>query len=340
MARINSLTNFLTDVATAIRSKKGSEATIAAEDFDTEILNLPAQGEYQDKSLEITTNGNYRVDPDTGYDAMDQVEITVNVPIKQLQSKAVTITSNGNISIFPDANYNGMTQVDLTVEVEDPEYATNLALSQQILNATPVLPYIELEYIYDTGMAYINSNIIPDSNTRVVFGVVTPNSSAYWFGSQTYPSSSPDFWCREVYAIGNDNTELYVGYYNSSTALSTDDTSPISETADITFYKGKLYVNGALKITIVNTETDPSFALTRPLYIFATNRAGSPVKDNQGVYNAKISYFKIYENDTLICDLIPVRRKSDNVIGMYDKVTNEFFMNNGTGSFMAGPVKS
>nr|DAY48216.1 MAG TPA: hypothetical protein [Caudoviricetes sp.] len=79
MARINNLTNFLTDVATAIRSKKGSEATIAAEDFDTEILNLPAQGEYQDKSLEITTNGNYRVDPDTGYDAMTSVAIAVNI---------------------------------------------------------------------------------------------------------------------------------------------------------------------------------------------------------------------------------------------------------------------
>ena len=79
MARINSLTNFLTDVATAIRSKKGSEATIAAEDFDTEILNLPAQGEYQDKSLEITTNGNYRVDPDTGYDAMTSVAIAVHI---------------------------------------------------------------------------------------------------------------------------------------------------------------------------------------------------------------------------------------------------------------------
>lgn len=79
MARINNLTNFLTDVATAIRSKKGSEATIAAEDFDTEILNLPAQGEYQDKSLEITTNGNYRVDPDTGYDAMTSVAIAVHI---------------------------------------------------------------------------------------------------------------------------------------------------------------------------------------------------------------------------------------------------------------------
>lgn len=79
MARINNLTQFLTDVATAIRTKKGSEAAIAAEDFDTEILNLPAQGEYQDKQMNITTNGNYRIVPDTNYDAMTSVAIAVNI---------------------------------------------------------------------------------------------------------------------------------------------------------------------------------------------------------------------------------------------------------------------
>ena len=42
MARTNNLNNFLTDVADAIRTKKGTQATIAAADFDTEIENLPS----------------------------------------------------------------------------------------------------------------------------------------------------------------------------------------------------------------------------------------------------------------------------------------------------------
>lgn len=42
MARTNNLSNFLTDVADAIRTKKGSEELIAAADFDTEIENLPS----------------------------------------------------------------------------------------------------------------------------------------------------------------------------------------------------------------------------------------------------------------------------------------------------------
>lgn len=44
MARTNNLTNFLTDVADAIRSKKGTQATIQASDFDTEILSIPSGG--------------------------------------------------------------------------------------------------------------------------------------------------------------------------------------------------------------------------------------------------------------------------------------------------------
>lgn len=44
MARTNNLTNFLTDVADAIKTKKGDSTPILASDFDTEIENLPSGG--------------------------------------------------------------------------------------------------------------------------------------------------------------------------------------------------------------------------------------------------------------------------------------------------------
>ena len=42
MARTDTLTNFLTDVAAAIKAKKGDETSIPAANFDTEISNLPS----------------------------------------------------------------------------------------------------------------------------------------------------------------------------------------------------------------------------------------------------------------------------------------------------------
>ena len=44
MARTDTLINFLTDVAAAIKTKKGDDTLIPAANFDTEITNLPSGG--------------------------------------------------------------------------------------------------------------------------------------------------------------------------------------------------------------------------------------------------------------------------------------------------------
>lgn len=44
MARINNLTNFLTDIAEAIREKKGTSGAINASNFDEEIRNIEIGG--------------------------------------------------------------------------------------------------------------------------------------------------------------------------------------------------------------------------------------------------------------------------------------------------------
>lgn len=56
MARIDNLTNFLTDVADSIRSKTGKSETIAAEDFDTEIESIETGGGTFEEPLEKDVN--------------------------------------------------------------------------------------------------------------------------------------------------------------------------------------------------------------------------------------------------------------------------------------------
>ena len=46
---------------------------------------------------------------------------------------------------------------------------------------------------------------------------------------------------------------------------------------------------------------------------------------------------KISNNAEIVRNYVPAKRNSDNVIGMYDKVTNTFFTNQGSGTFIAGP---
>lgn len=79
MARTNNLTDFLTDVANAIKNKKGDTTDIPASEFDTEITNLPSQGIYQSKQMTINTNGNYEIISDDGYDAIERLRLNINV---------------------------------------------------------------------------------------------------------------------------------------------------------------------------------------------------------------------------------------------------------------------
>ena len=59
---------------------------------------------------------------------------------------------------------------------------------------------------------------------------------------------------------------------------------------------------------------------------------------NDTLLTGRIHWFKIYENNVLIFDFIPVRRVSDSAVGMYDQVSGKFFGNDGTGNFVAGNV--
>ena len=117
MARVNNLSNFLTDVASAIKTKKGSQTAIPATNFDTEILALPSQGVYQTKVITINENGQTVITPDSGYDAMDGVQVTTLVPEKQLQTKTYNFTQNTNIQLLPDSGYDGFDTVTLNINV-------------------------------------------------------------------------------------------------------------------------------------------------------------------------------------------------------------------------------
>jgi hypothetical protein len=111
MARIDTLSNFLTDVSSAIKQKTGGSSPIPASSFDTEILSITTGGTYQTKSQSITTNGNYIIAPDTGYDAIEQLNLSVLVPTSVLQTK--TITENGVVN--PDQGYDGFSQVTVHI---------------------------------------------------------------------------------------------------------------------------------------------------------------------------------------------------------------------------------
>ena len=64
---------------------------------------------------------------------------------------------------------------------------------------------------------------------------------------------------------------------------------------------------------------------------------GIPNSPNNFRCSAKLYNVKFYKNGDMVFNGIPAKRNSDNVVGMYDTVTDTFFTNAGTGTFTAGP---
>lgn len=72
------------------------------------------------------------------------------------------------------------------------------------------------------------------------------------------------------------------------------------------------------------------------IYLFTWNNANTP--DSRG-FVGRAYDFKIYDRDVLIQHLVPVL-DSNNIPCMFDKITQKFYYNCGTGDFLYGEKES
>lgn len=197
--------------------------------------------------------------------------------------------------------------------------------------------YEELEYVEGTTTgssgSYIDTLIKPNSNTKVEvkFSVNELGTTQSVMGSRN--ASSGD--ARNAFIVwGNVSNKIRFDYQSSSVSYPAASSTTISANTIYTVVKDKEknYVDGVQQNSndIADFETDYSMRL------FAIK---SGATGGAAYLNGKIYYCKIWDNDILVRDFIPVKRLSDNAIGMYDRVSKTFFANLGSGDFTAGPSK-
>lgn len=73
------------------------------------------------KSVEYTSNGNYSVEPDEGYDGIATTNVSVSVS-PNLQNKSITINENTTTTIEKDSGYDGLGQVSITTNVQPLQF--------------------------------------------------------------------------------------------------------------------------------------------------------------------------------------------------------------------------
>lgn len=195
-----------------------------------------------------------------------------------------------------------------------------------ILNSKP---YIELEYIESTGTQYIDTGIKPyitQFESEFALTTVNPSTNGYVAGvynnGNRYYTVSLDLFNNTFRSADKSNTTIILG--NSDTN---------KHHIIYNNYDNKVIFDNVEKGTVTNL----SSVSEDNLYLFALH--GSQQEGSTQYLVGRIYYVQIIDKttSTFVANFIPVKRKSDNEICMYETITGQFFTNAGTGSFIAGP---
>ncbi len=191
------------------------------------------------------------------------------------------------------------------------------------MDNSPMLPseYQEVKYIVTSGTQYFNLNETANENYRFEMLFKTTGSVptgrgifGYYNGNSTnnfylYVSSG------SIWQFG------YNSYQNIGPTFTTNTSYLVSNNQHILTINGVNY----------NHATVASFS-TAPNELWLWNLNG-------GSYSGLplyAYYFKLWNGNELIRNLVPCYRTSDSVIGMYDTVNDLFYTNAGTGTFTKG----
>ena len=189
--------------------------------------------------------------------------------------------------------------------------------------------YTALEYIQSTGTQYIDTGFSPDANTRVDYKgqLLQYSTTVPLFGARVSTDKPGRFFPLAF----STNSGLGRFTYGNFETVFTISTSTIY-TGSFIPAQQKTIING---LTYDIVAADASFTKTanNNFYLFATSGYENILYNSVG----RIWYVKIYDNGTLVRDMIPAKNSSG-VIGMYDTVSGTFFTNAGTGTFVEGPV--
>lgn len=252
--------------------------------------------------------------------------ITQKLSTERLELESIN-ENNGTIYTVGCGGSNTVPYIYYADLVKMPEITNvsgiNTFIKVKSTNSGYSLPggYMALDYIEGTGSQYIDTSFKPNQDTRVVMDVDTGTASAeFWFGART-----------------TNTTVSYCFCTLSNTSIRSDHGSNDNVSLDVTNASGRFIIDRNKNIcefgdnVITNTDTD--FQCVYNLYLLSANTAGTASSTASG----KVYSCKIYDNDTLIRDYIPVMNESG-VAGLWDLVEKKFYGSATSTAFIAGNI--
>ena len=266
-----------------------------------------------------------------------------------LGTKVDTSTFN-TLSQKVDTNESNITTLTTTVNGHTTTLSNHSTLISQnssniALRATKtevlggLSAYIPLEYLQSSGTQRINTGYIrngyPFRIDADVMWATVPSGEADWAGDYNGSTTSGDVNNGFVFGVYNNGSTYIWGGNGWDLG-----TTPVASTkysysfAFPSLTSRRAVINGVEygKYDVMNSAMPNTGAVA--VGLFSGRGTAQYAAASVRIYKARIY------NPDLVRDFIPVKRISDNVLGMYDRVNDVFYANAGTGDFIAGPETS
>lgn len=192
--------------------------------------------------------------------------------------------------------------------------------------------YERLEYLESTGTQYIGTGVLADDDCgyRLEFKCTLQKNEQFFCGSRN-DSGDTRCYIGGTFTSGNPAVITFVGWNTLVIPNSAWANSATQCVAEVNYRGSRQARFGAITAALPTLTTQ-----TAPFLLFAgniRNRNPSLVTGACRIYS-----FEMTRGVNTTLNMLPARRISDGVLGMYDTVGDSFYTNSGSGTFVAGPV--
>ena len=201
--------------------------------------------------------------------------------------------------------------------------------------------YTRLEYIQSSGSQYINTGIAPTDETEAAIRLYSSGTSSWYvFGARNGSGGTILF----AQSGAQSGSKVSASINGSSAVASTNGTDWNRSTDGASIYSIVLRTNnGSASYSITNETKNKSYSNTFSYTTLGSQTAKIGVLGYPGASNilsgtSRVYSFRLTQSGALVFNGVPCKRNSDNAVGLCDMVTNTFFGNVGSGSFVAGEL--
>ncbi len=196
--------------------------------------------------------------------------------------------------------------------------------------------YTRIEYLESTGTQWIDTGYVPNIGTKFEIRVQLLSGATQDIAGVSSAYIGPNSYFAPLTISGNACVYYFNSYHITGAVCRVNDI--ITASIYVMPTQAEIIQNNET-LNITNTYTQSGVYMSSvSLYLFAGHAV---ISDNQSyaVENsiAKMFYAKIWQDNTLVRDFIPVL-DGDGTPCMFDKVEKKFYYNAGTGQFIAGPI--